>query len=165
MVPRLPKQWTKHESKTTRTGTLYGWILLKNKREKCNSHWYSWQLWDMHPIDGTNWVQEYESSHDVWREIRYSFYLKVKTSHRWTQSGYLSMIKYAYNTYDGRTQNIPSEDSLFDSGGEGGQLYAWHRMMARAGYVPILSWLMTEWPALEMLSIVVAPVLAKSLSW
>ena len=61
-------------------------------------------------------------------------------------------------------KKIPSEDTLFDSGGEGGQLSAWHRMMARSGYVPILLWLMTEWPALEMHSIVVAPGLAKSLS-
>ena len=35
--------------------------------------------------------------------------------------------------------------------------------MARAGYGPTLSWFMTEWPALEMLSIVVAPGLAKSI--
>ena len=62
-------------------------------------------------------------------------------------------------------EKIPSEDTLFDSRGEGGQLSAWHRMMAHAGYVPIIFWLMTEWPALEMHSIVVAPGLAKSLSW
>ena len=62
-------------------------------------------------------------------------------------------------------EKIPSEDTLFDSGGEGGHLSAWHWMMARAGYVPILLWLMTEWPALEMHLIVVAPGLAKSLSW
>ena len=62
-------------------------------------------------------------------------------------------------------RKIPSEDTLFDSGGEGGQLSAWNWMMARAGYVTILFWLMTEWPVLEMHSIVVAPGLAKSLSW
>ena len=62
-------------------------------------------------------------------------------------------------------EKIPSEDALFDSGGEGGKLSPWHRMMARAGYVTILLWLMTEWPALEMHSIVVAPCLSKSLSW
>ena len=62
-------------------------------------------------------------------------------------------------------EKIPLEDTFFDSGGEGGQLSEWHRMMVHAGYVPILLWLMTEWPALEMHSIVVAPGLAKSLSW
>ena len=62
-------------------------------------------------------------------------------------------------------KKIPSEDTLFDSGGEGRQLSAWHRMMARAGYVPILFCVMTEWPAFEMHAIVVAPGLAKSLSW
>ena len=62
-------------------------------------------------------------------------------------------------------EKIPSEDTLFDSGGEGGQMSAWHRMTARAGYVPILLWLMTEWPALEMHAIVVVPGLAKSLYW
>ena len=59
---------------------------------------------------------------------------------------------------------IPSEDTLFDSGGEDGQLSAWHQVMARAGYVPILFWPTIEWPALEMHSIVIAPGLAKSLS-
>ena len=59
---------------------------------------------------------------------------------------------------------IPSEDTLFDSGDEDRQLSAWHRMMAHAGYMPILLWPMIEWPALEMHSIVVAPGLAKSLS-
>ena len=76
-----------------------------------------------------------------------------------------AVIKYAHNTYDGRTQKIPSEDTLFDSGCEGRQLSAWKHIMAGAEYVPILLWLMTEWPALEMHSIVVAPGLAKSLSW
>ena len=61
-------------------------------------------------------------------------------------------------------RKIPSEDTLFDSGGEGGQLSTWHQMMACAGYVPILLWSMTEWPALQMHSIVVMPGLAKSLS-
>ena len=32
------------------------------------------------------------------------------------------LIKYALIAYDGRTQKIPSEDTFFDSGGEGGQL-------------------------------------------
>ena len=59
---------------------------------------------------------------------------------------------------------IPSEDTLFDSGGEDGQLSVWHQMMARAGYVPIFLWLTIEWLALEMHSIVIAPGLAKSLS-
>ena len=59
---------------------------------------------------------------------------------------------------------IPSEDTLFGSGGEDGQLSAWHRMTARAGYVPVLLWPMIEWPALEMHLIVIAPGLAKSLS-
>ena len=61
-------------------------------------------------------------------------------------------------------RKIPLEDTLFDSGGEDGHLSAWHGMMARAGYVPILLWPMIEWPALEMYSIMVAPGLAKSLS-
>ena len=59
---------------------------------------------------------------------------------------------------------IPSEDTLFDSRGEDGQLSVWHQMMARAGYVPILLRLTIEWLALEMHSIVIAPGLAKSLS-
>ena len=59
---------------------------------------------------------------------------------------------------------IPSEDTLFDSGGEDWQLSAWHQMIARAGYVPILLWPTIEWPALDMHLIVIAPGLAKSLS-
>ena len=61
-------------------------------------------------------------------------------------------------------RKIPSEDTLFDSGGEDGQLSAWHQMMARAGYVPILLWPTIKWPALEMSLIVIAPGFAKSLS-
>ena len=59
---------------------------------------------------------------------------------------------------------IPSEDTLFDSRGEDGQLSAWHQMIVRAGYLPILLWPTIEWPALEMHSIVISPGLAKSLS-
>ena len=59
---------------------------------------------------------------------------------------------------------IPSEDTLFDSGGEDGQLSVWHQMMACAGYVPILLRLTIEWLALEIHLIVIAPGLAKSLS-
>ena len=76
-----------------------------------------------------------------------------------------SLIKYAHNTYNRRTWKIPSEDTLFYfrkrrrttvrvTANDG----AW---WVRANTL----WLMTEWPELEMLLIVVVPGLAKSLSW
>ena len=69
------------------------------------------------------------------------------------------LIKYAHNTYDERTQKIPSEDTLF---------YFRKRrrtavsMTANNGVWWVRAhtlWLMTEWLALEIILIVVVPVL------
>ena len=100
----------------------------------------------------------------------HSYYIRIYPKYRpWGNSSNILEIIYFWSnmpiirTTEGHGK-VPSEDILFDSGGEGGQLSAWNRMMARAGYVPILLWPMIEWPALEMHSIVIAPGLAKSLS-
>ena len=44
--------------------------------------------------------------------------------------------------------DVDFADIKYMQTGEGGQLSAWQHIMARDEYVPILWWLMTEWPAL-----------------
>ena len=54
------------------------------------------------------------------QQIRITLRLNVyQSSHK-----QVDVIKYAHIMYDGRTQKIPLEDTLCDSGGEGRQLTA-----------------------------------------
>ena len=94
-----------------------------------------------------------------------SVFLCLQNQHPLRMKILRGMMKYAHNTYDGRIWMIPLEDKLF---------YFWKRrwtavsLTANDGACWVRAhtlWLKTEWPALEILSIVVVPGLAKSLSW
>ena len=75
------------------------------------------------------------------------------------------MIKYAHNTYNRRTRNIPSEDTLFYFRKRRRTAVSVTENYGACWVRTHTLWLMTEWPELEILSIVVVLGLAKSLSW
>ena len=73
------------------------------------------------------------------------------------------LIKYARNTHNGRTRKMPSEDTLFYFRKRKRTAVSMTANDSAFSVCAHTLWLMTERSSLEMLSIVVVPVLEKSL--